>query len=950
MDRLKNAIFIVLLLAVTAGAAPKEKVLPQPTAEEVQKMVDAVPTKPVVKPSKSRKMLVFYLCKGFKHTSIPFWNKALEIMGQRSGAYEVVVSDDMMMFKAEKLKQFDAVCFNNTTKLTFDEDPSLKKSLMDFVKSGKGIVGVHAATDNFYDWPEMAEIMGGQFAGHPWRKDGTWAIKIDDADHPLMAAFKGKGFKINDEIYRTPPPLYSRSKQRVLMSLDLSDEVTSGVDGIIETDSDTGITWIKDVGKGRLFYCSLGHNNPLTWNPTVLQHYLAGIQFALGDYDVDTTPIVKGGERIEYLKQLLQEIATYEYGKGSEELYKIDEILRASEPSAEIEKLLLDFLNSDATVEAKRFVCRKLSLFATEASVATLAGLLGEDVLSNMARFVLERIPGDAADKALRDGLSKSNGNTRIGIINTLGRRGDEKAIALIEPLIYDDDSTTAEAAVSALGQIGGQSAADALDKAIRKTTGRLHQTSLDGYLNCADIFISQDNEAEANKIYSKLYSSNESTVIRAAALRGLVLSSGPNAQRVILKALKNPNLEIQSEAITLTRVVEGEQMTEAMVQSLFGLSAGAKMQMISELASRGDKSALTAINEAADDRDASVRLAAFAAVGKLGDSSSVEFLARKAAKALPDEAQAARNSLYNLASKSVDRAILKAIPQVEAQIKLELIEAVSQRKTKGAVNTLLKTASDKDSKVRLESLKVLADIAPAGMLPKLIDLMVEAQTESERKEAENTVAAVAGRVPGSNGVDQILAKLEEAKDIETRLSLLRVLGKLGADKALPPLREALRDKDPQIRYVAISALSGWPDAAPIEDLLKIAETSQNKLHMTLALRGYIKLIAVKRGSSDETKLSMYRAAIALGEGTAERRMVLSGLGQLKSFSAMQMAAGFLSNPALQEEAAAAIVKIAPGHTKKSPEKTKKMLDKVLAVAKSPTTQEDARKLLNKIK
>ncbi len=75
------------------------------------------------------------------------------------------------------------------------------------------------------------------------------------------------------------------------MSLDLSDPKTAGAKGIKPSDNDTGITWIKTVGKGRMFYGSLGHNNHITWTAPVLQHYLDGIQFAMGDLKCDTKPI-----------------------------------------------------------------------------------------------------------------------------------------------------------------------------------------------------------------------------------------------------------------------------------------------------------------------------------------------------------------------------------------------------------------------------------------------------------------------------------------------------------------------------------------------------------------------------------------------------------------------------------------------------------------------------------
>jgi type 1 glutamine amidotransferase len=256
---------------------------------ELEKIKDAVPAKATVTPKQPRKLLVFNLCKGYVHSSIPYCAKALEVMGKKTGAFEVVCSKDMSVFKPENLNQFDAVCFNNTTCLDFNE-PELRKSLMDFVKGGKGIIGIHAATDNFYTWPEAAEMLGGQFAGHPWNHNGTWAFKIEDPCHPINAAFGGKDFKLSDEIYRIKPPNL-RKNCHVLVSLDMTNQTNlTEAKGLRPTDKDVPVSWVRSYGKGRVFYCSFGHNHEIFWNPAVLQHYLAGIQFALGDLVVDTTP------------------------------------------------------------------------------------------------------------------------------------------------------------------------------------------------------------------------------------------------------------------------------------------------------------------------------------------------------------------------------------------------------------------------------------------------------------------------------------------------------------------------------------------------------------------------------------------------------------------------------------------------------------------------------------
>lgn len=273
-----------------AQSEGKPELKPVPDGE-LEQIEAALPEKATATPKKPRRLLVFYRCDGFVHGSINRGNAALERMGKKTGAFDVVVGKDMAVFDSGELKDFDAVMFNNTTRLKFD-DEKRRAALMDFVKSGKGICGIHAATDNFYDWPEAAAMMGGLFAGHPWGGGGTWAMQVEGPDHPVNRGFAGNGFWIKDEIYKMRDP-YSRDNLRILVGLDVAKKENKPG----REDNDNAVSWIRDFESGRVFYCSLGHNNHVFWTPAVLQHYLDGIQFAMGDLPADATPSAKLDEK-----------------------------------------------------------------------------------------------------------------------------------------------------------------------------------------------------------------------------------------------------------------------------------------------------------------------------------------------------------------------------------------------------------------------------------------------------------------------------------------------------------------------------------------------------------------------------------------------------------------------------------------------------------------------------
>jgi len=526
-------------LSMTVGTlwAQSPEKLRELKPEEIAKITEAMPTKAVVTPEKPRKMLVFWRCETFFHTVIPAANEALKIMGQKTGAFEVTaVTDDYSVFTADTLKQFDVICLNNTTSLKFDPKttPERCQALMDFIKNGKGIVGIHAAADNFYQFPEAQEMMGNKFTAHPWGAGNTVAIKIDEPDHPLTAPFKGQGFKVKDEIYRTAPPLYSRDKQFVLMSLDMSDPGTRDVRGVIESDKDTGITWIKDWGKGRLFYCSLGHNDEIFMNTPILDHYLRGIQFAMGDFKVPTKP--KGSAKEQNMAQQQtaggnwEKLKTYDFGDSRQPLTEIsDEIRKAYGKPEELKKFetsLDDILKSDAKYAGKQYACRELSIIGTQQSVPVLAPMLTNQEYSDMARYALERIPGDAVDKALLAALPKAEGKAKIGIVNSLGERGTKAAAGEIAKLVDNSDRVLAGAAISALGKIGGADALRGLDKALAGAPDNQKMLVYDAYLRIADKMVAAGDKAGANKIYISLNKEGVPSLVRSAAMKGIAGSA----------------------------------------------------------------------------------------------------------------------------------------------------------------------------------------------------------------------------------------------------------------------------------------------------------------------------------------------------------------------------------------------------------------------------------------
>lgn len=904
----------VLLLGFSAFAI---------TEEEIQKIQNAIPDELLVQPEKERTILVFSLSKGFEHSCIPYWIKALDLMSEKTGAFKVVHSTDMGVFTQESLNQFDAICFNNTTKLT--PDASQQKAIIDFITAGKGIVGIHAATDNFDDWPEGMEMMGGVFTGHPWTANGTWAVKNDDPSHPLTNMFKGKGFKIKDEIYRTDPPLFSRKKQRVLLSLDMSDPTTKKTAQKPE-DQDTGITWIKPVGKGRLFYCSLGHNHHLTWNKPVLEHFLAGIQYTLGDLEVDDS-VPKNAESplpTDTLNALFGDLKKYDWAKSQACLIELEALIKqyylSPENLRKIELMLVETLNSDISLAAKDFVCRQLALIGSDASVETLLNMLDSPKTADLSRYALENISSPRVDHGLLRKLDKvSEVETQIGIITTLSVRKCDVAVDKLAKTARSDNFALAAASVRALGSIGSLKALEQLQ---RLDDSKIVQDSL---LCCAESLLKNGQHCKAKEIYSELYLSGNSSTVRAAAIAGLV-KAGDNQS--LLTAIEGDDPAVQKVAIMQVGHLQDIALLKLLASKIKSFPDAVKVQMLAALAANENavgRAEIQSILVRTDSRE--VRLASYRALSILGDASTVELLAGYATQASDrDERKQAQEALCCLSGEGVDLKIVEIIKNSNSDeaVVVELIKAVAQRPIPLAYPVLLKTVRSSNREISSESIRALQSLATEDQVVDLVDLLIDKPGTA----TENLVIVTAEKIQNRNScAEAVLGKYTSITSEQSKASMLRVMGKLGDENSVALIKKEYASKNATLHEAAFRAMSDWPGSDFMAEMKELAQSGNDAKTKILAFRAYLKAI---QSSADEMKIEQKVDALieafSIAQRPDEKKMVIGALADYRSIKALYFVKGCQDNDTLRAEAEIGVLQICQKLFKEYPKTVKPIL------------------------
>lgn len=229
------------------------------------------------------------------------------------------------------------------------------------------------------------------------------------------------------------------------------------------------------------------------------------------------------------LDQAFDALKTYDWGVDPKVLQPIDEAIIATHGNAaarkELEARLAAVLATEAPRAAKDAVCRALKTVGTAASVPALAALLANENLSHMARYALEPIPTPEAGQALLAALPKAAGKVKVGIISSLGVRGEDASVAALQAQLADSDAAVAQAAAHALGRIGSLTAGKALHAA--KPTPATQAAIANASMQCAEKLLASGNKDAAKATYEKLLGGSPSKQVQLAAKQGLQACGG---------------------------------------------------------------------------------------------------------------------------------------------------------------------------------------------------------------------------------------------------------------------------------------------------------------------------------------------------------------------------------------------------------------------------------------
>ena len=418
-------------------------------------------------------------------------------------------------------------------------------------------------------------------------------------------------------------------------------------------------------------------------------------------------------------------------------------------PPAGSEQKLLTVLKSDAPYKAKVDALRQLSLIATKDSVSTLSKLLADPKLSHMARYAMEPIPDPSVDKAFRSALSELKGPQLVGLIGSIGVRGNcQGCLAPLTEFLNDNDPLVAQAAARALGSIpktGYPPSAHAMLKTLKTAPPENKASLYEGILRCADS-LTENNPDEAIKIYNAMIKLDAPHQIRSGALRGMILASGKNGSKIIEKYLNDNDYIMFSAAVQAALENPSGSIVKVLSGNVGKLSGDKKIMVIQALGNIADSAAVPALTEAAKQGTKNARIAAIGSLAQVGDAASVKSLASLLNDKDTEVSDAVIVALASSPEKSADKKIMDMLTSSDTGIQLKAMDLIGRRRIPNVTEALVKATKDNDESVRTAAIALLGSLAKAEDFPVLIEILLNASGRNEIRQAERAITSVAAR------------------------------------------------------------------------------------------------------------------------------------------------------------------------------------------------------------
>jgi len=608
--------------------------------------------------------------------------------------------------------------------------------------------------------------------------------------------------------------------------------------------------------------------------------------------------------------------AQIEPGQSQEPFRRLEALRLSAANSMErkaLELTLTQLLHRDTSFLAKRFACQQLGMIGTDASVPALAALLSSEETAGLACLAFTTYPAGKADAALREATLQASTLVKVQLLQTLGDRGDPKALQLFIQAAADDNRRVSAAGISGLGKNGTKIAIEKL-RALSKKSAETSRPVLEALLTAAQVAAAHGDARTARRVYADLLQPAQELPVRRAAFEGLLRLDRDGGQARILSQLRSLDQSLKPAAIAAVARLKPGTSSTPFASLLPQLSPEFQAWMIDGISAIADAPALTAATRALGSEYAPVRQAAITAVAKMAGKDSLPSLviALNSSNSAADQ-KYIETALVSLPSdQATDLALVRELQQAQGSVRAQLLTVITRRQGAKAKSLLLSESDNASPLVAKTAFRALMKTAEAQDTAVILSKLLRPLAPEVRPEAEATVASLLGRIRQiSLRSDAVRDAMARADTPEKQISMLNLMPGCGDAAALDSVKEMLANPDASVATAAIEALAEWPNPNAWDPLAQIYFHPGDQTPRTVALKGLLRLLAEDSARVNGQTLAGYERLLQAARDDADRRQILGTLGGAAHPGALVLAQGQLSVPAVHAEAEAAVRRIA---------------------------------------
>ncbi|QDT94126.1 family 16 glycoside hydrolase [Gimesia algae] len=578
---------------------------------------------------------------------------------------------------------------------------------------------------------------------------------------------------------------------------------------------------------------------------------------------------------------------------------------------------LVKVLNSDADTYDKAMACRRLAAIGDASAATAIAKFLGDEKLATYARSALENIPDQAAGKALRDALKTVKGNLLVGVINSISKRKDKRAVKDLSPLLSAKNTNVAIAAAHALGEIGTPEAAQALQAALGKGDAKLQREVGFACLMCAKSLAEAKDSKTAVALTTAVRNAKLPENIKLAATQQAIVLQGKAGLELLTEQLKSGDLQRFRAGLQAAQKL-GKISTSTLIETYPRLPEERKALLVAAMGTIHDPVALPTVIKATSGDSQELKLQAIFALGELSPAANDKLKTQALDNLLAlvkqkdaDLAGAAESVIVKLNSsqpsakieKQIDANIRKLLESETREQQLAGIKLAGACRLSSSTPVLLQLVNHSNPEVKQTAISALGGTTSLNDLPTLIKLALTSGPDSPASQA---LIAACSRLPLEETAQALAGAMAGATN-DQKLILLDQLAAIGGKTALDTVVAAARSNDDALQNKATDLLGKWVTIDVAPPLLELAKTLENNKYKIRSLRGYIR-VARQLNMTPEARLEVCRNTLAIAERNDEKKLVFEVLRRNPTPQAVNYTVSLLKDKTLNVPASGTIV------------------------------------------